>query len=139
MFDSIRSIAGTATVTEWKTFSGQDVRENHWRTGLYRVRGLSLNAEQTSASPESAILYPNAPNPFSSSTTLRYAIPKPMQIHLIVHDALGRVIQRFGNAGITAAGMHTVHFETAGMRPGVYFVTLVTRERQTTRTMLLLR
>jgi hypothetical protein len=116
----------------------QEVRENDWRSGLYRVRDLTLPATNPSAPVESAILYPNSPNPFTFSTTLRYSIPTPMQIHLIIHDALGREIRRFGEVGIVAAGMHTEYLETDGLLPGVYFYSLIAGgQRQTMRMVLL--
>ncbi|MFZ1730124.1 MAG: T9SS type A sorting domain-containing protein [Bacteroidota bacterium] len=116
----------------------QEVHANRWQTGLYRVRDLSLPSTNPPALVESPALYPNSPNPFTSSTTLRYSIPTPMQIHLLVHDALGREIRRFGNAGVTAAGMHTEHLETKGLSPGVYFYTLIAGGQRQTGMMVLL-
>ncbi|MFA6233023.1 MAG: T9SS type A sorting domain-containing protein [Bacteroidota bacterium] len=198
MFKSIDSIPGTASITEWKSFQGQDgnikiithptgaavlniipnatsstpitrelyspdtfwgtvldwhldrqdalwiahrqeVRENRWQTGLYRVCDLTLPATTPSALVESAILYPNSPNPFMSSTTLRYSLPTPMQIHLLVHDALGREIRHFGDSGVTMAGMHTEDLESAGLLPGVYFYSLIAGGQRQTRKMVLLQ
>jgi hypothetical protein len=197
MFDTIRSIPGTASVAEWKAYSGQDgyikvvahrsgsdglllmpnaisptaslrvfhipevpwatvsswlldsrgalwiahrqeVREKRWRNGLYRVRDLSLAAAPPPTSSESVILYPNAPNPFTTFTTLRYAISKPMHVRLTVHDAVGREIRRYAKTGITAAGIFTEHLEASGLMPGVYFLTLLAGDQRMTRTMLLL-
>ena len=195
MFDSIRGIPGTASISDWKAYSGQDgfikviahrsgsdgfllmpnatspmpttrvfhtldvpwatvsgwlldrkgalwiahrqeVRERRWRTGLYRVRNLSLHATPPPTSAATAVLYPNAPNPFTTSTTLRYAISAPMEVRLLVHDALGREIRRFGETGITAAGTYTEHIDASGLTPGVYFLTLLAGEQRMTRTMV---
>jgi hypothetical protein len=54
--------------------------------------------------PTETMLYPNAPNPFSASTTLDYALPADATVSVEIYDALGRNIatlveQKFHRAG----------------------------------------
>lgn len=91
----------------------------------------------TAESPE-ARLYPNSPNPFNPSTTIRFSIPRQGHVLLRVHDACGRRVATLVNE-TRPAGMHLVHFNAAGRASGTYFYTLVTERSSISRSMLLLR
>ncbi len=79
------------------------------------------------------------PNPFNPSTTIRYELAEPAHITLTVHDALGKEVARLVD-GRQPAGAHAVRWNTgAGVPSGVYFVTLSTGERTSTRAAVLLR
>ncbi len=47
--------------------------------------------EQNSIMPDSFMLYPNYPNPFNSSTKIRYDIPKEIHIKMILYDVTGKI------------------------------------------------
>jgi hypothetical protein len=47
-----------------------------------------------------------------------------MAVHLVVTDALGRVVRNLVDAGIREAGTHSLRFDAAGLPPGVYFTRL---------------
>lgn len=64
--------------------------------------GLALTAEPvvirfdyaSGASGElAAVLYPNAPNPFASSTRIRFELSEPVHVTLTIYDLLGRKIR----------------------------------------------
>ncbi|MDE2926857.1 MAG: S8 family serine peptidase [Acidobacteriota bacterium] len=64
--------------------------------------GLALTAEpvvirfdyESGASGElAAVLYPNAPNPFASSTRIRFELSEPVHVTLTIYDLLGRKIR----------------------------------------------
>jgi hypothetical protein len=93
-------------------------------TGVFGEEGPAL--------PQGLVLYPNYPNPFNSSTEIRYFIPKASprgsQAELLVYDVMGRRVRKLfeGNA---APGEHRALWDgtnDAG-RPtasGLYFITL---------------
>ena len=62
----------------------------------------------------------NFPNPFSDYTTLRYSLPKTMQVRLAVYDLLGREIAVL-TQGSQEAGVHSLRFEGAQLPPGIYY------------------
>ncbi len=81
------------------------------------------------ASPGVITLLPNYPNPFMTSTTIQYFLPKSCSIRLSVCDAMGREIAVMAH-GFIEAGAHSVQWnatDCAGntLDPGVYFCRLV--------------
>ena len=61
----------------------------------------------------------NFPNPFSSTTTLRYSLPKAMQVRLVVYDLLGREVATLVE-GLQEAGVYSVTFDGSPHPPGMY-------------------
>jgi hypothetical protein len=55
-------------------------------------------------------LYNNAPNPFTTMTTLRYDLSSASQVELRIYDLSGRMIRRI-NAGEMAVGNHTLAWD----------------------------
>ena len=62
----------------------------------------------------------NWPNPFNTSTTIRYSLPKASDIRITIHDILGRRMETLIE-GRQHAGFHTVIFDAAGQASGIYF------------------
>lgn len=63
---------------------------------------------ETAFLPERVTLFPNYPNPFTPTTTIRYALPAPMPVTLRVYDILGREVATLRSTERDAAGTHTV-------------------------------
>ena len=61
----------------------------------------------------------NFPNPFSSSTTLRYSLPKPMNVRLAVYDVLGREVALLVDTA-QDTGVYEVNFNAGTLPAGVY-------------------
>jgi hypothetical protein len=75
--------------------------------------------------PRFAMLYPNAPNPFNPSTTLRLDLPDTRRVSLRVYDIQGRLVRELLDAKMAAGqyalrwnGKNEAGHEVAG---GVYF------------------
>ncbi len=83
-------------------------------------------------------LFQNFPNPFNSSTIIRYSIPKQEQVTLKIYDQLGRIITILVN-DIQNAGEHQIEFNTESLSSGVYFYTLQVNGFFASRKMLLLK
>ena len=62
-----------------------------------------------------------SPNPFGSSTTIRYSLTEPGRVTAAVYDARGRLVGMLMDNVPKAAGSHTLEYSSAGA-PGVYFV-----------------
>jgi hypothetical protein len=73
------------------------------------------------ALPERAELYPAYPNPFNSSTVIKYALPQSSDVRLVVYDTIGRQVSEMVYEN-KSAGIHTERFNAAGLSSGVYFV-----------------
>jgi hypothetical protein len=107
-----------------------------------RVTGDILTAIDggalASGIPVSAWLSQNYPNPFNPATTVRYQLPSARDVRLTVYDLLGREVETLVNE-MQAPGVHTVHFNAAGLSSGTYVYRLKAGSFSQSRSMILLR
>ncbi len=85
----------------------------------------------------------NAPNPFNSSTLLRFALAEDADVTLRVYDTLGQVVRQIAN-GHFAAGRYAVSWDARNeggyaVGSGVYFYMMEVSGRTYPGRMLLLR
>lgn len=78
------------------------------------------------------------PNPSRGAVQLRFALARPAEVELSVHDVSGR------KAGVVAdqqyqAGSHTVHFDSNRLKSGLYFISLKVGTTVLTQKMIVLR
>jgi len=98
------------------------------RTGFIVTGGTAVACPQAGAVPSTPELLRNYPNPFNSSTVIRYNLAAPAEVRLSVYDLQGREIAVL-RSGREAAGAHAVRWQgtdSAG-RPlptGLYFAVL---------------
>jgi protocatechuate 3,4-dioxygenase beta subunit len=93
--------------------------------------------------PKSATLYPNYPNPFNPTTTIRFSLPDAGRVRIVVFDLFGREIRTLWN-GPAAAGMSQVTWDAkdaSGERvaSGMYFYRLESHKEVRTGKMLYLK
>ncbi|MFC1483585.1 T9SS type A sorting domain-containing protein [Candidatus Neomarinimicrobiota bacterium] len=132
--------------------SGNDVHyvlgEGNWgeNDGFTIVKVVRLG-ESTSTIPrpvpDDLIVTANDPNPFRTTTTIRFGVPVEMQVKIAVYDLMGREIAVLHD-GITAPGYHGVEWDgrddaSSPMANGMYFYQVRTPDRTVTRKMLLLQ
>jgi hypothetical protein len=65
----------------------------------------------------------NYPNPFNPSTTIRFTIPEPGNVKLIVYNIIGEQIYELMNE-YKEAGGHTISFNASGLNSGIYIYKL---------------
>ncbi len=96
------------------------------------------------AEPLSLIqLHQNSPNPFTPSTTIRFALSVPVPVNLSVYSIQGRLIRTLVD-DVRTPGDHIVEWDgrdAAGtdVAAGVYLYRLSTGELEETRKMILIR
>ncbi|MFH1009877.1 MAG: T9SS type A sorting domain-containing protein [bacterium] len=88
--------------------------------------------------PSQIELAQNWPNPFNSSTTIRFFLPTSNAAKLIVFDLLGREILRL-DFGMIGPGFHSATVNGQCLPSGTYFYTLNAGQAQETRKMILLK
>ena len=94
--------------------------------------------------PERMVLEQNYPNPFSTTTFIRYGLPdNAISVRLSIFDLTGRLVQRW-DLGNQEAGYHTIewHGKTQNgnrVASGVYHYRLETAQRTLTKSMTLVR
>ncbi|MFZ0455754.1 MAG: T9SS type A sorting domain-containing protein [Ignavibacteriaceae bacterium] len=62
----------------------------------------------------------NYPNPFNSSTIVKYELPDNAFVRLIIYDILGRVVRTLVDEEKTP-GKYWVRFDAANLPSGIYF------------------
>jgi hypothetical protein len=83
-------------------------------------------------------LLQNEPNPFRTSTNIRYTLARASRVRLRVYDATGRPVATLVD-GVQASGPHTAVFHTAGLPNGTYEYTLQVGEATLVRKCVVIR
>ncbi len=73
--------------------------------------------------PESFSLSQNYPNPFNSGTKIRFGLPEPVNVNLVIYDVLGREVATLVDE-FRYAGIHTIDWQAEGLSTGLYFYKL---------------
>jgi hypothetical protein len=104
----------------------------HWNAAT-----ASVNPAGRSSQP--LVLLQNIPNPFSTTTTIRFRLPQhgrslhaislgeEERVHLSVHDLLGREVASLID-GEMETGEHSITFNASGLPSGIYFYRLQSGE-----------
>jgi hypothetical protein len=102
------------------------------------LRFSTNEIESNSCLPASFSLSPNYPNPFNSSTTIRYNLPTESPVTIDIYDILGRKVQTLLDVK-EQAGSHQVNWNAADMPSGAYFARLRAGEQSQTMKMILMK
>ena len=82
------------------------------------------------------VLEQNSPNPFSQATMIKYAVPNPGNVTLIIRDICGRMVEMLVNEFQTA-GEYQVNWTSEGVPGGMYFYKLQTTGFSETKKLLI--
>ena len=88
--------------------------------------------------PEDIALYPNFPNPFNPTTSIRYALPQAAEVRLTVYDVLGRQVAVLAE-GMKPPGEHQVAVDASAWASGLYFYTIEAAGQKRTQHMMLIK
>ncbi|MBT5873252.1 MAG: T9SS type A sorting domain-containing protein, partial [Candidatus Latescibacteria bacterium] len=94
--------------------------------------------------PSEFALHQNAPNPFNPTTRIRFDLPKPSLVTLVVYNILGQEVTRLLRNSSMEAGFHSVIWNSRNERgfstsSGVYFYRIQAGEFTRMRKMMLLK
>jgi CubicO group peptidase (beta-lactamase class C family) len=78
------------------------------------------------------------PNPFSQTTTIEYILKEESFIRLAVYDLMGQEITVV-DEGMRVPGVHKVSFNRKSLTANIYFYTLITKEGQETKKMVVVK
>ncbi len=118
-----RPLAGVAGPATWTL-------ENH-------TRGTSESFVVATGEAASLAVEGVAPNPFSGSTAVRYAVGEAGSVRIAVYDVLGREVAVLVDTEVEA-GAHEATFDAAGLGAGVYLYRVEAGSEVTTGRMTLL-
>jgi hypothetical protein len=88
--------------------------------------------------PTEYTLKQNFPNPFNSSTTIRFGVPFTSHVSIAVRNLLGQQVAELSNTS-QPAGDHEIVFDASGLPSGVYFCTLRAAQTSLTQKLVLLK
>lgn len=118
--------AGTTNAPKDYSFVDKDLNSGKYS---YRLKQIdqdgkfeySKEIEATVvARPKSFALEQNFPNPFNPTTTIQFSIPVQSNVHIVLLNMLGRVVQEITNKTYEA-GNHRVTLNASTLPSGVYF------------------
>jgi hypothetical protein len=101
--------------------------------GVLYVVGEELNSVIKGFIPNQFKLFPAYPNPFNSSTTIRYDIPIKTSVDIFVIDLLGRKVKTLISESSIEVGSHQVKwhgFDDKGnlVPSGIYLIQFVSQD-----------
>ncbi len=70
--------------------------------------------------PKDYKLYQNFPNPFNSTTVIKYELPDDAHVTLVIYDILGRIVKTLVDEERTT-GIYNVRFNADNLPSGIYF------------------
>ena len=106
--------------------------------GIYRFTDPAKVDDSSIPHPSSFILYPAYPNPFNSTTTIRYGLGKPTPTRLALYDLSGREVRTLFE-GYRQAGIHVATLTANDLASGLYFVRLEASDQVFTQKVMLIR
>jgi len=86
-----------------------------WGTGEHKSELQRVHGET-----EEFRVHEPFPNPFNPVTTLRYDLPSPCDVSLVVYDVMGREVAVLAH-GLQEAGSHSATWHAPTLASGVYF------------------
>jgi hypothetical protein len=107
-------------------------------SSLMILRFTPTGIEESDNLPGDFSLSQNSPNPFNSSTVIRYELPAASQVKLDIYDILGRKVQSLLDIK-EQAGAHQVVWDAEGFSSGVYFYHLQAGDRKYSRRMTVIK
>lgn len=92
-------------------------------TGSHAISTIGENATNTTGIiPGNAALEQNAPNPFSSNTTIRYKVPATGNATIMIANTAGNVVKTFS---LTAKDNGSVTLHANELSAGTYYYSLI--------------
>ena len=90
------------------------------------------------AVPVKFTLEQNFPNPFNPTTTIKFSIPKEVQVNLSVYNILGEKVKELKNE-VMKPGYFEVEFDASALASGVYLYRITAGDFVQTKKMVLLK
>lgn len=133
------------TVPEIETTEGRIkvIQDNQGLDYVSSCDNFSIQAVSTAAGdpivlPASTRLVANYPNPFTTSTSIEFVLPRPQRVRLEIFDLHGLKVGALVSTRL-AAGRHRYTWSPSGAAAGVYLVRLEADDRTQTRSLVLAR
>ncbi|MEP7234889.1 MAG: T9SS type A sorting domain-containing protein [Ignavibacteriota bacterium] len=134
--DKSNTINGTLTAPITKAFGPftQVIKGN----ASFSARSQNNNGSVRSHGVQDISSLQNNPNPFSGKTTIHFKIGSSGSVRILIHDVLGRELQR-EDLGILAAGEYDHVISGSEFSEGSYYYTIEAGSERITKQMVVIR
>lgn len=116
---------------------GKKEGDHTYTTSWMMTSGTSTAVEEVPAAEHFA-LERAYPNPFTTSTTIRYHLNHAASVTFSVYDALGRRV-RLRHLGMQSVGEHRVSFDAEELPAGLYLYEIHTPDARESRPMMVMK
>ncbi len=93
---------------------------------------------QTIEIPNYYSLAQNYPNPFNPTTSIKFSVPKAVNVSLKIFDVLGKEVATLVNE-VKQPGFHTADFNASNLASGIYFYRIDAGEFTAVKKMMLIK
>lgn len=104
---------------------------------LFKPGVTDLKIENNSL-PSAYSLSQNYPNPFNPQTEIKFALPEPGNVSLIIYDAIGKEVAVLVNNYLNA-GSYKYSWNASGFTSGIYLYRIVTKNFTTVKKMIYMK
>lgn len=85
------------------------------------IDSISVDINESSKAYSMKNIIKCYPNPFSTSTTIEYELPKPGTINIAIYNHLGQIVETI-DQGYTQNGKHKLEWNASRLPSGIYFI-----------------
>jgi uncharacterized protein YjiK len=119
--------------TYWYKLADQDIH------GISTFHGpVSISINLNTNQPSVFQVFPNYPNPFNPSTSIRYQLPVHSDVEISIFNNLGREIVTLVSEA-QSAGHHQVEWDASGYASGIYYYVIKANSYQDVKKMVLIK
>lgn len=109
-----------------------------WKYCSFGNSSTSVFATNPNTSLNDIVVFQNIPNPFNSSTTIKYLLTADSRVKIIVYNSIGQKIKILVDE-YQSAGEKQVQYYGSALASGVYFYTVETKRNRIIKMMTLLK
>jgi aminopeptidase N len=84
-------------------------------------------------------LFQNVPNPVTGSTQIKYSIPKPSAVKILIVDSSGKPLATAVDRKFESQGIYEYAFPAENYSPGVYYIRMESGNFSQTRKMIIIK
>ena len=129
------------TAKGWDDFYNYDDPSGYQNTGNFCIKALAVadivGLNENNLQDNGFMLHQNAPNPFSSTTNIKYALTNKAFVQLYILDLNGRLVEKVVDT-YQEAGEHNVNWNAGSLDNGVYIYKLIVDGQSSSGRMILM-
>jgi hypothetical protein len=127
--DSIGNIYITGSAFE--TGTGSDIVTIKFSRSI-GIRNINENI------PNGYRLFQNFPNPFNPKTSIKFSIPIPTLVRIVVYDITGKELDILANKSFLP-GLYQIDWNAEKYSSGIYFFRIISKNFSDTKKMVLIK